>query len=211
MFVIRFSSSNLTALCAAYIILTGAPYASLSNLELQIPRQPPSITTREVSSTTVRSVSMGIATLGIIIMLGTHLMTLGFCIIALGGMVSITAAFGQMFGWWDWTENRLQMEEKEDMDRLGRLMGVLRVKGGQEVISLNEGEVGEIRLETAYGILVTKSGRGGFAVSLEKDKEETVEADLRWATNLKQDQSWVNKAREIVIGEQWEYLLSLYP
>jgi hypothetical protein len=28
------------------------------------------------------------------------------------------------------------------MDRLGKLMGVLRVKGGQEVISLNKGEVG---------------------------------------------------------------------
>jgi hypothetical protein len=71
--------------------------------------------------------------------------------------------------------------------------------------------VGDIRLETAFGVLVTKSGRGGFAVSLEKDKEETVEADLRWAPNLKQDQSWVNKAREIVVGEQWKYLLSLYP
>jgi hypothetical protein len=42
---------------------------------------------------------MGIVTLGFIIMLGTHLMTLGFCIVALGGMVSIIAAFGQMFGW----------------------------------------------------------------------------------------------------------------
>jgi hypothetical protein len=154
---------------------------------------------------------MGIVTLGFIIMLGTHLMTFGFCLMILGGMVSIIAAFGQMFGWWDWTGNRLQMEQQEDMDRLGRLMGVLRVKGGQEVISLNKGEVGEIRLETAYGVLVTRTGRGGFAVSLEKDKEETVEADLRWATNLKQDQSWVNKAREIVVGEQWEYLLSLYP
>jgi hypothetical protein len=154
---------------------------------------------------------MGIVTLGFIIMLGTHLMTFGFCLMILGGMVSIIAAFGQMFGWWDWTGNRLQIEEKEDMDRLGRLMGVLRVKGGQEVVSLNKGEVGEIRLETAYGVLVTRSGRGGIAVSLEREKGETIEADLRWATNLKQDQSWVNKAREIVVGEQWEYLLSLYP
>jgi hypothetical protein len=80
---------------------------------------------------------MGIVTLGFIIMLGTHLMTFGFCLMILGGMVSIIAAFGQMFGWWDWTGNRLQMEQQEDMDRLGRLMGVLRVKGGQEVISLN--------------------------------------------------------------------------
>jgi hypothetical protein len=112
---------------------------------------------------------MGIVTLGFITILGTRFMTLGFCILSLGGMVSITAAMGQMFGWWDWTEHRLQIEEKEDMDRLGRLMGVLRAKG-EEVVSLNKGEVGEIRLETAYGVLVTKSGRGGFAVSLENDK-----------------------------------------
>ena len=209
--IIRFSGSNLTALCAAYIILTGAPNTSLLNLELQIPRKPHRTNAREVSNTTIRSISMGIVTLGFIIMFGTHFMTLGLCICTIGGMVSIAAAMGQMFGWWDWTEHRLQIEEKEDMDRLGRLMGVLRVNGGQEVVSLNKGEVGEIRVETAFGVLVTRSGRGGFAVSLEKDKGETVEADLRWATNLKQDQSWVNKAREIVVGEQWEYLLSLYP
>jgi len=209
--VIRFSSSNLTALCAAYIILTGAPDTSLSNLELQIPRKPHPTNTPEVSSTTVRSIAMGISALGLSVILGTRLMTLGLCFMILGGLVLLIAALGQMFGLWDWTEHRLQKEEKEDMDRLGRLMGVLRVQGGQEVVSLNKGEVGEIRLKTAYGILVTRTGRGGFAVSLEKGKGETVEADLRWATNLKSDQEWVDKARNVVVGEQWEYLLSLYP
>jgi hypothetical protein len=48
-------------------------------------------------------------------------------------------------------------------------------------------------------------------VSFEKEKGETVEADLVRAIDLKGDQEWVNKARGVVIGEQWEYLLSLYP
>ena len=124
------------------------------------------------------------------------------------------AAFGQMFGMWDWAEYRLKQEREKDIDRLGRVMGVLRVKAGSEnVISMAKEQVGEIRLETAYGILVTrhKNGGGGFVVSFEKEKGETIEADLVRTTNLKQDQSWVNKAREIVVGEQWEYLLSLYP
>jgi hypothetical protein len=114
----------------------------------------------------------------------------------------------------DWAEYRLRKERDKDIDRLGRVMGVLRAKGGsEEVISMAKEQVGEIRLETAFGILVTrrKNGREGFEVSLEKEKEETIEADLVKGTDLKGGQEWVNKARGVVVGEQWEYLLSLYP
>ena len=152
--------------------------------------------------------------MGFSIIFGTNFKFLGACISMAGGVISMMAGFGQIFGLWDWVEHRLEKEREKDFDRLGRVMGVLRVRQGIEVVvSMAEEQVGEIRLETAFGILVTrrKNGRGGFEVCLEKEKGQTVEADLRWAMDLGQDQPWVNKAREIVVGEQWEYLLSLYP
>jgi hypothetical protein len=153
-------------------------------------------------------------TMGFSIMSSTNWKILGACISMTGGVISMIAAFGQMFGMWDWAEYRLKKEREEDMDRLSRIMGVLRVKGGSsEVICLAEEKVGEIRLETAHGSLVTrrKNGKEGFVVSLEREKGEIIEADLVRDTSLKGDQSWVNKARGVVVGEQWEYLLSLYP
>jgi hypothetical protein len=161
-----------------------------------------------------RIILIGCMTMGFSIMSGTNLKILGACISITGGIISMIAAFGQIFGLWDWAEYRLKQEREKDLDRLGRVMGVLRVKGGsEEVISMAKEQVEEIRLETAYGILVTKRKNAGgcFVVSFEKEKGETVEADLVRAIDLKGDQEWVNKARGVVIGEQWEYLLSLYP
>jgi hypothetical protein len=212
--LVRFSSSNLKALCAAYIILTGAPSSALSNLEISVPRSPHPNNIPEISSISIGSILIGCMTMGFSIMSGTNLKILGACISITGGIISMIAAFGQIFGLWDWAEYRLRKERDKDIDRLGRVMGVLRVKGGsEEVISMAKEQVGEIRLETAFGILVTrrKNGRQGFEVSLEKEKEDTIEADLVKVTDLKGGQEWVNKARGVVVGEQWEYLLSLYP
>jgi len=212
--LIRFSSSNLKALCAAYIVLTGAPPSALSNLEISIPRTPHSDAMREISAITIGSILIGCVTMGFSIMSSTNLKILGACISFTGGIISAIAAFGQMFGMWDWTEYRRKKEREKDTDRLSRVLGVLRVKGGsEEVVSMAKEKVGEIRLETAFGILVTrrKDGREGFLVSLDKEKGQTGEADLIWTSTLKGDQEWVDKARGVVVGEQWEYLLSLYP
>jgi hypothetical protein len=212
--LVRFSSSNLKALCAAYIILTGAPSSALSNLEISVPRRPHPNNIPEISSISIGSILIGCMTMGFSIMSGTNLKILGACISITGGIISMIAAFGQIFGLWDWAEYRLRKERDKDIDRLGRVMGVLRVKGGsEEVISMAKEQVGEIRLETAFGILVTrrKNGRQGFEVSLEKEKEDTIEADLVKVTDLKGGQEWVVKARGVVVGERWEYLLSLYP
>ena len=152
--------------------------------------------------------------MGLSILLGTNFKFLGACISITGGIISMVAGFGQIFGMWDWVEHRLEKEREKDIDRLGKVMGALRVKGGSdEVIRMAKEKVGEIRLETAFGILVTrrKKGREGFLVSLESEKGQIVEADLVCTPNLKGGQEWVDKVRTVVVGEQWEYLLSLYP
>jgi len=210
--LIRFSSSNLKALCAAYISLTGAPSSALSNLEISIPRNPHPNNIPEISSKAIKSILMGCMTMGFSIMFGTNLKVLGLCISITGGIISMMAGFGQMFGMWDWVEDRLDKERQKDLDRLGRVMGMLRAKGGsEEVISMAKEQVGEIRLQTAYGILVTrrKDGREGFIVSLEKEKGEVGEADLIWTSKLTGGQDWVNRAEEVVVGEEWSYLLNL--
>ena len=152
--------------------------------------------------------------MGLSILFGTNFKFLGACISITGGIISMVAGFGQIFGMWDWVEHRLEKEREKDIDRLGKVMGALRVKGGSdEVIRMAKEKVGEIRLETAFGVLVTrrKKGRGGFVVSLEKEKGQIAEADLICTPNLKGGQEWVDQAGSVVVGEQWEYLLGLYP
>jgi len=152
--------------------------------------------------------------MGFSILFGTNFKFLGACISITGGIISMVAGFGQIFGMWDWVEHRLEKEREKDIDRLGKVMGALRVKGGSdEVIRMAKEKVGEIRLETAFGVLVTrrKKGRGGFVVSLEKEKGQIAEADLICTPNLKGGQEWVDQAGSVVVGEQWEYLLGLYP
>ena len=151
--------------------------------------------------------------MGFSILFGTNFKFLGACISITGGIISMIAGFGQIFGMWDWVEHRLEKEREKDIDRLGKVMGALRVKGGSdEVIDMAEEKVGEIRLETAFGILVTqrKKGREGFVVSFESEKGQIIEADLIWTSNLKGDQEWVNRAEEVVVGEEWSYLLGLF-
>jgi len=127
----------------------------------------------------------------------------------------MVAGIGQILGYWDWAEYRLKKEREEDMDRLGKVMGILRVKNSAEVVKMAKEEIQEIRLDTAYGVLVTtrKDGREGFVVSLENEKEKLeVKTDLVWAgKSFTGGQEWVDIARKIVVGEQWEYLVSLYP
>ena len=127
----------------------------------------------------------------------------------------MVAGIGQILGYWDWAEYRLKKEREEDMDRLGKVMGVLRVKNSAEVVKMAKEEIQEISLDTAYGVLVTtrKDGREGFVVSLQKENEKSeVKADLVWAgKSFTGGQEWVDTARKIVVGEQWEYLVSLYP
>jgi hypothetical protein len=216
--LIRFSSSNLTALCVAYIVLIGAKADIPSDLELSIPRKPHPNNLPEISSKAIRSILIGCMTMGLSMMFLPNFLTLGFCISISGGVISMIAGFGQMVGLWDWAEYRLKKEREEDRIRLEQVMGSLRVgrEGSEDVVKMASEKVKEIRLNTAYGIMVTKikPRREGYIVTLEtnREKEETVMADLVWAgKSIKgEEQAWVNTARQVIVGEPWEYLISLY-
>jgi hypothetical protein len=216
--LIRFTSSNLEAISIAYIVLAGASPSSLSTLQLDIPRKLHPQGMCEVSKKSITSILQGCMGMGLSMMFGfPKLLNVGFGICLFGSSIMLSCGLGQMFGILDWAEYRLKKEQAGDRDRLARLMEILKVdmKGKEEVVDMAKETVEKITLETGYGLLTTKrkDKREGFEISFEKGGK-VVQADLVWMGNNGLDaknQEWVYKVAEIVGGEPWDHLVSLYP
>jgi hypothetical protein len=216
--LIRFISSNLEAICVAYIVLSGASPTNLSDLRLDIPRKPHPQGMYEVSKKSITSILQGCMGMGLSMMFGfPKLLNVGFGICLFGSSIMLLCAFGQLFGILDWAEYRLTRDQAEDRDRLARVMEILQVdtKATGDVMDMAKETVEEITLETGYGLLTTRrrDKRQGFEISLEKG-EKVVQADLVWMGNNGLDaknQEWVHKVAEMVDGEPWNHLVSLYP
>ena len=216
--LIRFSSSNLTALCVAYILLTGASPANISTLTLDVPRKPHPQGMYEVPKKGITSILQGCMVMGLSMMFGfPKFLNIGFAICLFGGSLMFLCGVGQMFGVLDWAEHRLKREQADNRERLARLTEILKVdeKGTEDIIEMAKEAVEEITLETEYGLLTTKrkEGRAGYVVSLGKGEKE-VQADLVWMGNKGLDpenQDWVHVLAEEVRGEPWDDLISLYP
>jgi hypothetical protein len=156
--------------------------------------------------------------MGLSMMFGfPKLLNVGFGICLFGSSIMLLCAFGQMFGILDWAEYRLKKEQADDRDRLARLMEIFKVDmtGAEDVMNMAKEVVEEITLETEYGLLTTrrKDKREGFEISLDKG-EKKVQADLVWMGNNGLDaknQEWVYKVANMVAGEPWDHLISLYP
>jgi hypothetical protein len=205
---IRYSCSDLSALCAAYTALISVPPSEIPNIQLSIPRKRHPNNLREVDRRAVFAILFGNMCIGFSVIAGLpQYIVLGSMINIVGGSLLILASLGEIMGYFDWAHYRARREEREDLARLYKTMEATKVSGraGEEVVELVKGRKRVVELNTAHGFLVTAKTDtwAGYEVILRREKEEVC-AQVEWVgkdgIRGVGDDEWVKELDKLVEG-----------